>query len=100
MDYEILRFGEDDTDVKDGIITWEQDTGNWSFKTNNTQLANALREIGYQGYVRRRESEETEDGIFELHLETTPREDMFLDALRDHLTMNGFRVIEFTPLDE
>ena len=86
--YEMIMLDDED-DVVNGELTWDQMNGTWNFKTNDDEVAEVLRKVGSEG-AHLLQSHQTEDSIYELLEPIEVTDDRFLVAVKDMLLFTDF----------
>ena len=98
MRFVIETIDRDGNVKEEGYLDWTPGREEWSFKTSNERIAEALREIDKRGTVNKRVSFESQDMIADGVKPVEVSDESFLGALRDHMSPYG--VLRFKKVED
>ena len=87
--YDIITITEEG-EFKNGELNWDMASGNWSYNTDDHEIAEILQSVSHIGSATIRSSEIHGGAIFELANDVPPTDERFLDALKDMLLFTDF----------
>ena len=81
--------------VPDGRFYWDRESAHWGFDTNDSDIANQMRNIGKIGMVAMRKPMIYDGVTLDAITNVTAKDENFLSALEDYLMRTTTRFVLF-----